>query len=115
MVAVPYLVVLPDYQLQGQHRTIAQLLAKSPSAGDPLISTEARIPMFKELLASPKALEEAIQKNEQYDRADKLSLAIAKMMGGPNCVNQLPVDSFFLFWWSNVLPMATVLVDDEKR
>lgn len=83
---------------QGQHRTIAQLLAKSPAAGDPLISTEARIPMFKELIASPTDLQEAIQKHEQLDRADQLSLAIAKMMGGPCCVNQLKVDSFRFFF-----------------
>jgi len=67
--------------------------------------------MFKELMASPTDLQEAIQKHEQLDRADQLSLAIAKMMGGPCCVNQLKVDSFRFFLWSDV----TLLANDGNQ
>ena len=69
--------------------------------------------MFKDLMASPHDLEEAVRKNEQFDRADQLSFAIAKMMGGPCCVNQLQMDSFSSFFESNVLPKSNV--PEERR
>lgn len=79
---------------QGLHRTLHQVLSRAPNAGPAYVSTESRIQLFDKIFASPIALANMAERNEDLTTTKGLALAIAHLVGGSACQ---PVGSCFKF------------------